>query len=95
MPVQIRGADPDHDRARTRDPIAGLGRTAMVAIVVAVGMGAPTRAEDRLFDASRPLEVADQGAFSIPGRYVEVDKQTVMIGQMYVQYQRTGRVPTP
>ena len=87
MPVQIRGADPDHDKARTRGPIAGLGRTAMVAVVVAVGMGAPTRAEDRLFDASRPLEVADQGAFSIPGRYVEVDKQTVMIGQMYVQYQ--------
>src|SRR3954462_14734789 len=59
----------------------------MLAVVVAVGLSAPTRAEDRLFDASRPLEVADQGAFSIPGRYVEVDKQTVMIGQMYVQYQ--------
>jgi pimeloyl-ACP methyl ester carboxylesterase len=87
MPAQIRGGDPDHDRARPRGPIAGLGRTAMLAVVVAAGMSAPTRAEDRLFDASRPLEVADQGAFSIPGRYVEVDKQTVMIGQMYVQYQ--------
>ena len=40
-----------------------------------------------LFDASRPLEIADQGVFSIPGRYVEVDKRTIMIGQMYVQYQ--------
>ena len=50
-------------------------------------MTEPTMAEDRLFDASRPLEIADQGVFSIPGRYVEVDKQTVMIGQMYVQYQ--------
>jgi pimeloyl-ACP methyl ester carboxylesterase len=87
VPVQIRGADPDHDKAWPRGPIAGLGRTAMLAVVVAVGVSGPTRAEDRLFDASRPLEVADQGAFSIPGRYVEVDKQTVMIGQMYVQYQ--------
>ena len=60
-------------------------------------MSAPTRAEDRLFDANRPLEVADQGVFSIPGRYVEVDKQTVMIGQMFVQYQipktRTASLP--
>ncbi|MEA2969244.1 MAG: hypothetical protein QOE78_2505, partial [Alphaproteobacteria bacterium] len=71
MPAQIRGGDPDHDRTRPRGPIAGLGRTAMLAVVVAAGMSAPTRAEDRLFDASRPLEVADQGAFSIPGRYVE------------------------
>ena len=44
-------------------------------------------AADRPFDASRPLEIADQGVFSIPGRYIEVDKQTVMVGQMYVQYQ--------
>jgi pimeloyl-ACP methyl ester carboxylesterase len=44
-------------------------------------------ADDRLFDAEHPLEIADQGAFSIPGRYVEVDKQTIMVGQMFVQYQ--------
>lgn len=44
-------------------------------------------AEDRLFDAQKSLEIADQGSFSIPGRYVEVDKQTVMVGQMFVQYQ--------
>jgi pimeloyl-ACP methyl ester carboxylesterase len=40
-----------------------------------------------LFDASRPLLIADQGAFSIPGRYVETDAGTIMVGQMYVQYQ--------
>jgi len=44
-------------------------------------------AADRPFDTSRPLEIADQGVFSIPGRYIEVDKQTVMVGQMFVQYQ--------
>ena len=86
MPAQISRAE---RRARRRPgrarPIAGLGR--IIAVDVAAGMSAPTRAEDRLFDANRPLEVADQGAFSIPGRYVEVDKQTVMVGQMYVQYQ--------
>src|SRR3954465_1264950 len=87
MPAQICGADRDRDKVWPAGPIAAHGRTAMRAVVVAVGVSAPTRAEDRLFDASRPLEVADQGAFSIPGRYVEVDKQTVMIGQMFVQYQ--------
>src|SRR5215471_11557761 len=44
-------------------------------------------ADDRVFDAEHPLEIADQGVFSIPGRYVEVDKQTIMVGQMFVQYQ--------
>ena len=44
-------------------------------------------ADNRLFDAEHPLEIADQGVFSIPGRYVEVDKQTIMVGQMFVQYQ--------
>ena len=86
MPAQISGGGTAHDKPRPRGPVAGLART-MLAVAVVAGMSAPTRAEDRLFDASRPLEVADQGAFSIPGRYVEVDKQTVMIGQMYVQYQ--------
>src|SRR3954466_14408709 len=87
MPAQIRGADPGHDKTWPRGSIAGRGRMAMLTVVLAVAVAAPARAEDRLFDASRPLEVADQGAFSIPGGYVEVDKQTVMIGQMYVQYQ--------
>jgi pimeloyl-ACP methyl ester carboxylesterase len=57
------------------------------ALLLAAGMTGPTMAEDRLFDASRPLAIADQGVFSIPGRYIEVDKQTVMVGQMFVQYQ--------
>ena len=48
---------------------------------------ATAQAQDRLFDASKPLEIADQGAFSVPGRYVEVGKDTIMVGQMFVQYQ--------
>ena len=54
-------------------------------------------AQDRLFDASKPLEIADQGAFSIPGRYVEVGKDTIMVGQMFVQYQvpKTKTRPYP
>jgi pimeloyl-ACP methyl ester carboxylesterase len=59
----------------------------MLALASLAGMSAPTSAEDRRLDASRPLEIADQGVFSIPGRYIEVDKQTVMVGQMFVQYQ--------
>ena len=87
MPAQIRRGE---RRVATtpRRPARSPGSAARpCSPSVAVGMSAPTRAEDRLFDASRPLEVADQGVFSIPGRYVEVDKQTVMIGQMFVQYQ--------
>src|SRR5215470_5637918 len=44
-------------------------------------------AEQRPPAASPPIEIAAQGAFSIPGRYVEVDGQTIMVGQMFVQYQ--------
>ena len=72
---------------------AGSGDTqmtklaAVLAVVLFTGMTGATMAEDRLLDANRPLEIADQGVFSIPGRYVEVDKQTVMVGQIFVQYQ--------
>ena len=38
MPAQIRGADPDHDKIWPRGPIAGLGRTAMLAVVLAVAV---------------------------------------------------------
>jgi len=60
---------------------------AALAVMTLAGMSEQPMAEDRLFDANRPLEIADQGAFSIPGRYVEIDKQTIMVGQMFVQYQ--------
>jgi pimeloyl-ACP methyl ester carboxylesterase len=50
-------------------------------------INAQSSAEDRLFGPDKPLEIVDQGVFSIPGRYVEVGKQTIMVGQMYVQYQ--------
>ncbi len=86
MPAPARSASANDARIGPHRAVALLSCTALFAVAMA-GMGAPTRAEDRLFDASRPLEVADQGVFSIPGGYVEVDKQTVMIGQMYVQYQ--------
>src|SRR3981189_2051448 len=85
MPGQIQRGNAGYDNAPPSRPITWLGL--MLAGTVAAGMSAPTSAEDRLFDANRPLEIADQGVFSIPGRYVEVDKQTIMVGQMFVQYQ--------
>src|SRR5262247_3998457 len=47
----------------------------------------PAMSQDRPPDARKPIEIADQGVFSVPGRYVEIDKRTIMVGQMYVQYQ--------
>ena len=49
----------------------------IAAIATALlSIGAQSSAQDRLFDANKPLEIVDQGVFSIPGRYVEGDKQT-------------------
>ena len=62
-----------------------LGTT--YALAISAAMITPTMAEDRLFDAAHPLEIADQGVFSVPGRYVEVGGETIMVGQMFVQYQ--------
>lgn len=42
---------------------------------------------DRLFDASRPLEIADQGCFFVGGDYVAGDGGRSLLGQMFVQYQ--------
>ena len=42
---------------------------------------------DPLFDDKRPLEIADQGAFFVGGRYVEGERGNTLLGQMYVQYQ--------
>jgi len=45
-------------------------------------------AEDgQLFDADRPLAIADQGCFFVGGRYVGSATGRSMQGQMYVQYQ--------
>jgi hypothetical protein len=52
-----------------------------------LGLEATCFAQDQLFDSKKPLEIIDQGVFSVPGRYVEIDRQTIMVGQMYVQYQ--------
>ncbi len=40
-----------------------------------------------MFDAERPLQIADQGCFHIGGRYVDTADGRIMAGQMYVQYQ--------
>jgi pimeloyl-ACP methyl ester carboxylesterase len=49
-----------------------------------------TAASEALFDASRPLELADQGCFFVAGRYADADG-AAMVGQMYVQYQVPAR----
>ena len=74
-------------KARSRAGVTAINGAAALAAALLVGLTVPATADDRPFDASRPLEIADQGVFSIPGRYVEVDKQTIMVGQMFVQYQ--------
>ena len=52
---------------------------------------------DTLFDASHPLEIADQGSFFVGGRYVDSAAGRTMAGQMYVQYQvpKNKRFPYP
>ena len=42
------------------------------------------QAQDALFDQNRPLRLADQGVFSIPGRYVKTEAGTIMVGPMSV-----------
>jgi pimeloyl-ACP methyl ester carboxylesterase len=68
---------------------ARIVSTASLAAVAALALAAASRAaaQERLFDAASPLEIADQGAFSVPGRYVDVGTDTIMVGQMFVQYQ--------
>jgi pimeloyl-ACP methyl ester carboxylesterase len=73
-------------------------RTSLSAAAITAALlasAASSSAQDRLFGADKPLEIVDQGVFSIPGRYVEVDKQTIMVGQMYVQYQVPKRKTRP
>ena len=40
------------------------------AVAACLSLADATLAAEPLFDASRPLQIADQGVFSIPGRYV-------------------------
>jgi pimeloyl-ACP methyl ester carboxylesterase len=58
-----------------------------LAVGFLLGAMATAAAQDALFDARKPLEIVDQGAFSLPGRYVDVGQDTIMVGQMFVQYQ--------
>jgi pimeloyl-ACP methyl ester carboxylesterase len=81
------GSQGKHGDVDDPGPRSDLLRATLFVCALSAGMTAPTMADDRLFDQNRPLEIADQGVFSIPGRYVEVDKQTIMVGQMFVQYQ--------
>jgi pimeloyl-ACP methyl ester carboxylesterase len=57
------------------------------AVAAGLSLAHAALAAEPLFDASRPLQIADQGVFSIPGRYVQTEAGTIMVGQMYVQYQ--------
>ena len=58
-------------------------------------LASAAQAQDVLFDANRPLRLADQGVFSIPGRYVKTEAGTIMVGQMYVQYQVPKEITHP
>ena len=60
---------------------------ALGAVAACLSLAHATLAAEPLFDASRPLQIADQGVFSIAGRYVQTEAGTIMVGQMYVQYQ--------
>ncbi len=64
-------------------------RTAAAALLAwgQLAFTGPTTRADEVPLPRPSLEIAEQGAFSIPGRYVEVDGQTIMVGQMFVQYQ--------
>jgi pimeloyl-ACP methyl ester carboxylesterase len=53
-------------------------------------MGTDTLSGQASFDASHPLELADQGCFFVAGRYAGARGDT-MVGQMYVQYQVPAR----
>jgi hypothetical protein len=58
-----------------------MGQSQQPAAGADLGDAAPP-----LFDASRPLAIADQGCFYVPGRYTDSNAGT-MHGQMFVQYQ--------
>jgi hypothetical protein len=63
------------------------------AVAACLSLAHATLAAEPLFDANRPLQIADQGVFSIPGRYVQTEAGTIMVGQMYVQYQASSFTP--
>lgn len=68
---------------------------ALSAIAAGLLLASAARAADPLFDANSPLQIADQGVFSIPGRYVQTEAGTIMVGQMYVQYQVPKEIKRP
>ena len=55
------------------------------AVAACLSLAHAALAAEPLFDANRPLQIADQGVFSIPGRYVQTEAGTIMVGQMYVE----------
>ncbi len=48
-----------------------------------------------LFNNDHPLQIADQGAFHVGGRYVDSAGGRTMAGQMFVQYQIPARKTQP
>jgi pimeloyl-ACP methyl ester carboxylesterase len=51
--------------------------------------------DEKLFDETRPLEIADQGYFFVGGRYVGCADGVKRAGQMYVQFQVPRRRAQP
>jgi len=70
-------------------------RRAVGAIAACALLTSAAQAAEPLFDANGPLQIADQGVFSIPGRYVQTEAGTIMVGQMYVQYQVPKEIRRP
>ena len=62
-------------------------RSVLIAALVFGAAGVAAAADGPPSNAKLPLEIADQGSFSVPGHYVEIGKQTMMAGGMFVQYQ--------
>lgn len=50
---------------------------------------------EKLFDAKKPLKIADQGCFFAGGRYVEGEGGRTLLGQMYVHYQIPAKRRSP
>src|SRR5436190_21129257 len=81
------GQRPLNKKESNMSVIADSARAGGLAAALVAATISLAGADDRLFDAGKPLEIADQGVFSVPGRYEKIGDHTVMVGQMFVQYQ--------
>jgi pimeloyl-ACP methyl ester carboxylesterase len=75
---------------------AGFAQLSCALLLAAAGGPAVgAEAGPALFDASSPLQIASQGVFYVPGRYVDEKSETIMTGQMFVQYQIPAKRTRP